>query len=407
MMNRFLQHICAAVLILGTLAGCKQFDELSGVQKIEAISATIKVRLGDLGDVPAPESYSVKMINYADKFQMTGQMGADGVIQMTGIIPGTYTITVVGSVSHNGFTYNFNGNEVSTTVVQDGCEFIILVDPFKSGNLVFKEIFYCGSRTKSGGAYFRDQFYEIYNNSETVQYADGLCIGNMLPARATANLPQWPGENADKYAYFESIWQIPGNGTEYPIRPGESIIIAQMADDHQRPELNPNSPVDLLSAEFETFVKTTSLVKDNPAVNMNVAFWPKPAGQWLVTVFGGAYAIFYPSGPIDPNDYVSPVGRKDKAYKVSVDNIVDAVELVDNESKMKLKRVPPFLDGGATMVGDTYCSKSVIRKIKETLPDGRVILMDTNDSSEDFEVASTAQIRRYGAKIPVWNTWAN
>lgn len=405
-MNRILQYIGLAAMT-GIMAACGQFDELSGIEKVETVSATIKVSLGDLGEVPAPESYSVKMVNYADKFQLTGEMGADGVTEMTGIIPGTYTITVAGSVSHNGFTYNFNGNQVSTTVVQDGSEFVIQVDPSKSGNLVFKEIFYCGSRTKSGGSYFRDQFYEIYNNSETVQYADGLCIGNMLPTRATEHLPQWPGPDADKYAYFESIWQIPGNGTEYPVRPGESIIIAQMADDHQRVELNPNSPVDLLSAEFETFVKTTSLVKDNPAVNMNVAFWPKPGAQWLVTVFGGAYAIFYPSGPIDPNDYVSPIGRTDKAYKVSIDNIVDAVELVDNESKMKLKRVPPFLDGGATMVGDTYCSKSVIRKIKETLPDGRVILMDSNNSPDDFEVSSKAQIRRYGAKIPAWNTWAN
>lgn len=405
-MNRILQYIGTAVLA-GVMAACGQFDELSGVEKIETVSATIKVSLGDLGEVPAPESYSVKMVNYADKYQVTGQMGAEGVMEMEGVIPGIYTITVVGSVSHNEFTYNFNGNMVNKSIVQDGSEFVIQVEPFKSGNLVFKEIFYCGSRTKSDGAYFRDQFYEIYNNSETVQYADGLCIGNMLPARATANLPQWPGENPDKYAYFESIWQIPGNGTEYPIRPGESIIIAQMADDHKRPELNPNSPVDLLSAEFETFVKTTSLVKDNPAVNMNVAFWPKPGAQWLVTVFGGAYAIFYPSGPIDPNDYVSPINRTDKAYKVSVDNIVDAVELVDDESKMKLKRVPAFLDGGAVTVGGTYVSKSVIRKIKETLPDGRIIFEDTNNSSDDFEVSSKAQIRRYGAKVPEWNTWAN
>src|SRR3712207_7300122 len=34
----------------------------------------------------------------------------------------------------------------------------------KVSPLVFKEIYYAGSRTPLDGVYFRDQFYEIYNN---------------------------------------------------------------------------------------------------------------------------------------------------------------------------------------------------------------------------------------------------
>ena len=284
----------------------------------------------------------------------------------------------------------------------------------QKSSLILKELYYCGSKTPSGGSYFRDQYYELYNNSSSVQYLDGLCIGNINPVVATANLPSYPGENPDDYLYFLTVWQIPGipqslegSTHNYPIQPGESVIIAQMADNHQRAELNPACPVNLLSAEFEAYLKSTAIIKDNPAINMHLAFWPRPTYQWLVAVFGGAYAIFYPDHEIDPNEYTSPINSTQKLCKISIDCVVDAVELVNDESKMKLKRMPAVLDAGATTVSATYCGKSVARKIKSTLEDGRIIYQDTNNSTEDFEVMDKPVPRRNGAKIPAWNTWAN
>jgi hypothetical protein len=67
--------------------------------------------------------------------------------------------------------------------------------------------------------------------------------------------------------------------------------------------------------------------------------------------------------------------------------------------------MPAVLDAGAATVGGTYLGVSVGRKVKETKTDGRVILYDTNNSSEDFEVLNPPVIRRYGAKAPSWNTW--
>ncbi|GAB1374275.1 hypothetical protein MASR1M46_11580 [Bacteroidales bacterium] len=50
------------------------------------------------------------------------------------------------------------------------------------------------------------------------------------------------------------MWQVPKD-KDYLLNPGESIIIAQMADDHKKSNLNPTSPVNLLSAGFETQVE--------------------------------------------------------------------------------------------------------------------------------------------------------
>lgn len=395
------------ILLLPVLAGiitvsCKQFTDIAEIREVEPLSATVTLTL-NLGEAPVPQNFNLKLINYNERYEINKTIGSSGSVTVDGIIPGIYTITASSEMSADGFTYNYSGSAVNIDIVEEGKSIAVNVEASKSGALVLKEIYYCGSRTPSGGSYFRDQFYEIYNNSETVQNVRGLCIANINPLTATANLPVWPGDDAANYIYCLAIWQVPNN-KDYLLNPGESIIIAQMADDHKKPNLNPNCPVNLLSAEFETYVNTTSIISDNPAINMVMAFWPSPTPQWLVTVFGGAYVIFFPDGPIDPNNYVSPVGSTSKNFKVPIENVVDAVELVGNTNQMQLKRMPTVLDAGAFTVGGTYLGVSVARKVKE-VKNSRAIYYDTNNSTNDFEVMNPPVIRRNGALAPSWNTW--
>lgn len=407
MKNNILRYLFV-VLALG-LFSCQQFDDIADVGDIQNISVKIKINIKISGDIPLPESYEVTLNNYREGLEFVRHVSPSGIAEIADIMPGIYSITVYGEAYEDDFSYNFNGDLTNTNLLIDGEELTIDVDASRSGNIILKEIFYCGSRTPKDGTYFRDQFYELYNNTGIVQYLDGLCIGNLNPTTATADKPIWPGENPGDFVYFSTIWQIPGdpkNGTTYPLQPGESIIIAQMADNHQREDLNPTSPVNLIGAEFETLIKTTSLIKDNPAVNMDMAFWPKPSPQWLTTVNGPAMAIFIPDKPINPNDIINPIGKVLQSYKVSINNIMDAVEMINDETKMPLKRVPGFLDAGAATVSETYCGKSISRKIEKTLPDGRIVFMDRNNSSKDFEVMNTPVVRRYGVKMPSWNTWA-
>ncbi|HHV41209.1 MAG TPA: DUF4876 domain-containing protein [Bacteroidales bacterium] len=401
---RYISYAFAVMALVVT--GCTQFKDISDIGRIEALSAQISVTL-DVGSAPMPDNLNVKLVNFEERYELNATMAPDQTITVTDILPGIYTVTVSSEKNEHGFTYNYSGNAVNIDIVTDNKPVSIKVGASKSGALVFKEVYYSGSRTPTGGSYFRDQFYEIYNNSDAVQNVRGLCIAILNPLTATANLPVWDGPDADKYVYAGTIWQVPDD-TDYPLNPGESIIIAQMADDHQKSNLNPTSPVNLLSAEFETFINTTAIIQDNPAINMDMAFWPRPTPQWLTTVFGGAFVIFMPSIPIDPNsetEVVSPVGQTAQSYRIPIEDVIDALENVGNENQMQLKRMPAVLDAGAVTVGGTYVSKSVARRVKETLPDGRVILYDTNNSTYDFEVMDTPTIRRYGAKAPAWNTW--
>ena len=77
----------------------------------------------------------------------------------------------------------------------------IEVQGLKVSPLIFKEIYYCGSRPEKGGVYFRDQFYEIYNNSADILYLDGIYFANLTPGTATTKLPIWP-EASNKIKFF-------------------------------------------------------------------------------------------------------------------------------------------------------------------------------------------------------------
>lgn len=402
-MKKILLFVVSAVVALS----CEQFEDVKDVQRVDNISVGIEITLKKDDNVPAPSAYKVKLNNYAENIEVIKTVEAGGVITIDDVLPGIYTVSVSGESEANGFTYVFNGNLSNINILEDKNVMPLEMQAAKSGNIIFKEIYYCGSRTPSNSVYFRDQYYELYNNSNTVQYLDGLCIGNINPQTTSVITYEWNRPDWENYIYFQSIWQIPGDGDDYPLQPGESAIIAQMAHNHKTDNLNPNSPVDLSSAEFEVYIKTTAYTKDNPAINMKDAFWKLTTDWWMVTINGGAYAIFYPQEPIDPNTFVTPVGYTTKGKDIPNEWIVDAVELMLNESKIKQKRMPAVLDAGAAWVGGIYLSKSVSRKIKETTEDGRVIYQDTNNSLEDFQVNETPVLRRNGAGIPSWNTWAN
>ena len=406
------------------LCACEQFNEIKDVQPIGNISFGVEISLKKDANVPAPSSYKVKLNNYAENIEMVKEVAAGDVIKIDDVIPGVYTVAISGESSLDDFRYVFNGNLSNEVIIEDGIQLNLELAAAKTGNIIFKELYYCGSKIDGKTTYFRDQYYELYNNSNTVQYLDGLCIGNINPATTSSINYVWDRENQEDYIYFQTIWQIPFDRNNpdnklYPLQPGESVIIAQMAHDHRTADLNPDCPVDLSSAEFEFYLKTTAYTKDNPAHNMVGAFWKLTTSWWLVTVNGGAFAIFYPDEQMQSVMYepdyedvyaatwVTPIGYTTKGKDVHVDYIVDAVELMLNETKITQKRMPALLDAGATWVGGTYLAKSVGRKIKETTADGRVVYQDTNNSLEDFQIHDTPLPRRDGAGIPAWNTWAN
>ncbi len=252
------------------------------------------------------------------------------------------------------------------------------------GGLVIRELYYSGSPGVGGNHYFSDQFVELYNNSTETLYADGLCIADAHGAAGEIN----PGTTPTRFAsdgdhvYVESVWQVPGGGQEHPIPPGGSVVIAHDGAPHQ-----PDSPLDLSDADWETYNdRPDGRDVDSPTVaNLRRVIF-NGGFDWLLPVFGGSVVVFRVDDP-DALERVSVPGLPGRRARVPAAAVIDAVDaLMDGESG-RFKRVPASLDRGFTHVSGTYSGESVRRRTVAMVA-GRVVVQDTDDSGEDFEVAS-------------------
>lgn len=414
------KYLIISILALA-MVSCDSFTDIYDAEKIEPITVNVELDIS-VENLATLQNLTLKMDNYEEAVHYEKEFSGN-VVQMPNIIPGIYTINITGTaLDIAGNEYYVNGSEVNKALLENDQSLSLLVQGLKVSPLVFKEIYYAGCRTPLGAVYFRDQFYELYNNSSSVIYLDGLYFANLTPGRASTTLPVWPEADGNKYAYAERVWRFPGTGTDYPLQPGESCVLAQFAANHQLDQYNPASPVNTSIAEFEFNMDNASF-PDQPAMDMEHVFYNGKAEkgttkQYLTSVFGGAYVIFQ----VPEGETWDPVGDKSMSTtdlsttkntlyaKIPIKYVLDAVEAVDNESKMSAKRVPGVLDAGITWVGATYCGLGVCRKIS-TDDDGNPILrnglsyiyQDTNNSTDDFERGVVPELRRNEALMPSWN----
>lgn len=398
------------IAIAVVFSACKKFDNALDTEKVKPYSVTVNAK-SVVADIPGTEGLKITFENFAEGFRLERTLGNSATV-IDSLIPGMYSINVSGRVQNaNGEVYYLNGAKVNYPITTNNSTIDIEVDGLLVSPLVFSEIFWAGT----ANFYFRNQFYEVYNNSDQTIYLDGLHFANLTPATATTTLPLWPAEDGNNFAYAERVWKVPGNGSEYPLAPGESFVMSQFAANHQLPQYNPNSPIDCSSSEFE-FNMDNPNFPDQPAVDMQHVFYNGNASkgtlpQYLTSVFGGAYVIFrVPAGesydpvnnPALKTRNLASTGTSQYA-KIPIRYILDAVEAGNNQNSINAKRVPSVLDAGMTYVGATYNSEGVARKVAATNADGTPIFMDTNNSTDDFERNVVPQFRRHGSKMPAWN----
>lgn len=315
-------------------------------------------------------------------------------LAVTSLEEGMYTISAAQETSD----YYFNGITENLTVQTNAANEweIHLVATTKKGGLVFKEIFYTGSKTESGSNYYSDQFHEIYNNSDAVIYLDGLCIGLSTPLGSTATT--WVNQDGsimDRIPITFHALMFPGTGQQYPIQPRTSVVLAMDAIDHKTDPLgNPLSPVNLANAQFETFIEAPGKDTDAPLAANLIVMYTTAASMydWLHSVFGQGVILFrLPTGldwqtfVANPDNFMTQPGSTSTTqyFMVHKDWVVDGVECNRPEDDKRFKRLPTTVDAGMTWSLATYNSKSVRRKVAKIL-DGKVIYKDSNNSTNDF-----------------------
>ena len=293
------------------------------------------------------------------------------------------------------------GNAESVQVTAAGFKLVLPVYlSVDKDDFIFEEIFFTGTRRASGSSYIGDTYFKIYNNTDHVLYADGLAICESK-FKSTQFYTYTPDIRQDEMT-VHAIYVIPGNGTEHPVAPGESLVICDTGIDHRIS--NPNS-FDLSDADFEWYDESTNPSHtdiDSPTVP-NLDKWYCYTQTVFVPHNRGFSSFALARIPIGKEAYLSdyyydyeytmylPAGTfpmSGSAYRLPNEWIVDGVNC-SVETDRQWNVLPPSIDAGWTHCGamdsdENRFFKSIRRKMLYLTDDGIRVLKDTNNSTADF-----------------------
>ena len=244
-MTTYLRLICQLLSLLLLLPGCTENTFSIRTIHIQLVLEDSTLVL-PLGDIPV----TLKNQTLSNTYTVTTD--AEGRADLT-ITPGSCTISFSHTLTKGLTTYNYNGG-YADLYVEPGNEDIDLEIPITLNavpQLVIDELYFGGCLKPDGkSTYTTDQYLTIANNSSRTLYLDGLCIGQAAPF-TTAKPSSWM-----KYTDMKEIpltmmcWQFPGNGTDYPLLPGERQIVATNAIDHTAGEAGIPASLDLSHVEW-------------------------------------------------------------------------------------------------------------------------------------------------------------
>ena len=247
----------AALLVMGA---CKKDDD--DVASYNTLTVTLSYPDGITQADIVAASVTATNVQTGARTQLAEESAGTFTVKLIG---GEYTISASATTSD---TKRLNARR-SISLYKDATLDVELNVALLKEGFVFKEVYYNMVKVNNR-PYMQDQFFEIYNNSDQVQYLDNCILARLQGTQGATGVTQWvTSENGteimDIYALESYVVAFVGNGTEYPVNPRESVLIAATAINHNA-ETGGVSPVDLTNADYEVNISDYKSDTDNPAV---------------------------------------------------------------------------------------------------------------------------------------------
>ena len=366
-----------------------------------SVPGVITVDFSNTGSGDRPNRYlNVNGVNTEFASNSTGKVNATGIEVPAGEV--VLMGNMVDEEAESGFTPNMlRWYKITFEPTEPEAEVASL-----EGKLVIGKVFYAGSTRLNGATpknYMKHLYIELYNNSaENIDVAGThIALANSDGGTAAWTAADMAQQHPDSVV-VKQIFQIPTTDA-VTMEPGQSLVLANCAVDHSEIA---EGAVNLSDADFE--VKST-----NNAFNDHNENVPELT---VVKTFGTSDFInFLNPGPdgivllpastdIDncPTTYGKGKTTGNLYTIVPLKGSIDCVDIVKQKTpSADDKRISEVYDAGFTCTEDatTFNCQAVARKIASTEGDGRKVLTDTNNSSNDFETLSNVEPRVYGVGI--------
>lgn len=276
---------------------------------------------------------------------------------------------------------------------------------------MISELFMLNNPLTTNLGYGMGTYTEVYNNSDTTAYLDGMYLAR-TPLTLHGGWLEFPcdkfnlalREDSTALTLSSLLMQFPGSGRDYPIKPGEAKVIAMDAIDHNAASPN-QGQVDLSRAEFEQFASDADT--DNPfSANMIIlsggtgifgrGYPSQQANLAYVLLSASAKGKFKTIQMISTYGTGPSVGQPADASQVPRAVVLDMLSLTGSPSEPGyavnqaqtwncIPFLSPVFERAPAPLATTRNAIAISRKTVSRTSDGREVLQRTRTSARDFE----------------------
>lgn len=389
------------------LTGCVDFDDAT-----HAVSTRVQLSLPSEFTSGGLGGHDITL-QFADQRHIA-QTDDKGIATFQGLTPDVYDISCSWKITAEeyhvltGDAQVISGATVSGSVnqrliSQDNETITLPTNLSIDRDIIIGKIFYAGSKDLNKKNYEAGKYLEIYNQSNDSVDVSGLYIG-LVEAESTQayTLENLHEDYADSVILLKQIFRIPVNAN-HMVKPGGTVLLVNSAIDH-----TPNDSLEsnLLDADFEAKNVTGKFQNnpDTPALELVYSMYAGMSYMNLVQSGPCGVVIFRTDDDVTAWPLTYPYGKTAGLQWVLCPKryIIDGVECLHLTNKtpavdVGTKRLYDDIDAGYTNINaiSGWNGEVVYRRTVTLAADGHPILMDTNNSSNDFQTSTKIKPREY------------
>ena len=416
MTYRFIYLLC--IISVSTLASCIDYDDSGRL-------LTIKVHLQTPSEFKEGAALDNQEVTIKSKtIELKALTDENGIATFKNCMPDVYDISSYKELTGEEYTEKTGIEDVVSCIVTATLneqlfdesreasaievETSTIVKMRGEKSIVISKIYSSGSKYNGNQNYLAGRYIELYNQSDEAADLAGMYIG-LLESTGNSNrvytldeLKSDPNINGTMVV-VKQVFRIPTD-KEYILEGGKSLVITNSAIDHTTKAQN-LFEADLSGADFEVVDYNDNLQHNDNVVKLSREFYAISTLKGMNLMQGGPCGIILFETDEDINTWPTTYGYGKTSGSmiyllVPNSTIKDGVDFIKNTSSgpnLSTKRLYDEIDAGYTNINAIagYSGEVVYRRTARISPDGRKILMDTNNSSNDFKVSTTIKPREY------------
>lgn len=346
--------------------------------------------------------------------QRTAVTDADGVAVFDGLVPDVYDIScsweltadeyqqAAGTALNGGTSCTVSGVR-NNCLVTDGNPISLTTLMGINRDILISKVYFAGSTYDgTNRGYTAGQYLELYNQSDNAIDVAGLYIALTETDNPQAfTLDNLHEAYADSVVVLKQVFRIPA-GEPHTVAPGGTVLITNSAVDHSEVSTFEH---DLRDADFEA-KDMTGMTQNNPATPaLQLVYSTYVNMSKLNFLASGLMGVVLFSTDEDMSQW-TPVysygkTRGNMFLLLPKRYVIDGMECLANKAQtgpdVKSKRLYDDIDAGYTFINATNgkTGEVVYRKTQRRAADGHLVLTDTNNSSNDFQVSAAIGPREY------------